>query len=214
MNINALNSDLERVIRTVAKLQRVVLTSGASPEAADALLPGSTVSFDLKGTDAVGRSWRERGGEVQLIPLREVPEGVIWLGARIEWEKLTKKQFRLRNLSLSFFTGQQRIGYRMRLRAEWHRDDKHPQPHWHFDDEMMFQCVVAGENGGGQTVESQSTIHLPMSGWDNTDSDSSCWSYQRFEQDGLAEWSRRTIEIAISELKYFLKKAGSTFSSE
>lgn len=204
--VTSLANAITDLLREICRQQHVVLASayGRNADSAiEALLPGKKIDYDTSGSAASGRG-RKLNNEIRLVKVKERPElHSIWVNCFLRWEKKPQKTFKLDTLNWSFFTGNERDNIQ-RLRAEWHNDPEHPQPHWHFDDE-----VVTTASSGESEFQSLGRVHLPMSGWKHTVEYPSCWTHPRSDDPGMfIEWSRRTIEVCVDQLCYLLEASG------
>ena len=208
-----LNRELTEVVKSVSgEHSYLELAPKVRDEVLKQAFAGRTFEFRIRGK-ATGRAVKPRGGEVELVMVRRRTADLardVWVSGYIAWRKNKNGAFDLLKLGWSFFVGGKDAGSnRMLLRAEWQGDPRHPQPHWHFDDEILM-------NAEGEAAE-LSRLHLPMSGWTHTvqysgvigeETVPTCWTPQALTVDFFKKWSDRTLRIASDQLDYFLKTAG------
>jgi hypothetical protein len=194
---------ISRVMQEASARKRVFLPPVRDDELRIAM-PGTEFPFPTRGTDAIGIAARRGGNTIQLVSLRDRDIHSIWTSCFVAWRKERGQKFSLLTVNWSFFTGWAELGRnQLKLRAEWHEDRNHPQPHWHIDEEVLFSGV-----DGGHTVDTLSALHLPMAGWLHGTTHPESWSPPRGSVQDVIKWSQRVVELAAAELEYLLESSG------
>jgi hypothetical protein len=212
-DVNRLNNGLRTVVANITEQRHLAFsaTRGEDTDALEAATRGRRVGFELRGAGATGRARRDLDGEVCVAPLRKrFNRGPyhVWVGGYIEWEKLVKKQFALITLDWFFAAGRERSDENIvLLRAEWFHDRSHPQPHWHFDQDIFVPRY--GTSSGDVATGSLGRLHLPMAGWNNEPDYPLCWSHAaNVGPEVFIDWSDRIIRLAADQIEYLLDHSG------
>ena len=229
---------VDRVHRSVARLLREITTVRCSiGQLPQRRQQSEAMTFALmSGEDAAPLELvdRERGGRAPVIPFFppiDVTDPTVWMSWYERWTRGLDGDFRVTNLSATFYWG---VAYRKRkqlLRAEWdddHSPETSAQPHWQVDTELTGEpytatvLVAAPETSDslvelptrgdtGELVEitaiglqeiSLSPLHLGMGGWRNASFHPACWKYDvGADVSTFTQWADRTLRHAADQFK-------------
>jgi hypothetical protein len=185
---------------------------------------------DQEGSSLVNSA---RGRGDILAPSRafsSVLEPCPWIAWCDVWWPTGNGTFVLDSAGWTFFWGLQVRAPVQLFRAEWvnleHKVSEAPQPHWHFDKELLCEELPAAAASAGSAdpadlisgqglpesaaghgpddvtarILSLSGVHLGMAGWTNSQEHPGCWQAPMRDENALLCWAIRTLEHTCSEL--------------
>jgi len=173
---------------------------------------GAEVVFDLCPSNGLWIKARRqvRGQSVPRVVLvfplsisdaNEFSRPSAWASWHECWQSEGRKVFRLNSAGWTLFWGYHQDESKIQIaRAEWRRIDEdeakeHPQPHWHFDQQVPCQENDERQNRGYLRMH---RFHFAMGAWSRSPYPS-CW--QRTLLDDLPDWAINTLRLIQDQSK-------------